>query len=184
MKLQIQKNSIIQKRYASKILSLNPGVGEKSQQIAADLIDSGLPAAMCVSLIEIAHATNDIEGRGQGTRLKWFNAAVQRRYGDRIEKASGNIQLFRALLADLETAVETRDTLNGEDWGFSYEQTFLLWELGYDSESILRLLDECLSNGGTRLQARRALIICAGQVKSGQFTQLETALEFYEANRQ
>jgi hypothetical protein len=172
------RKSALLKYIAGACKGLSDSLAEK---ISDDLVDSGLTSSMSVMLIDTIYQTGGL--RGSSNRLKWCSDAIKNRYGARLEKAGKSIACFRGLIADVEEAIEMRDALNAEAVRFSFQETFLLWELNYDSDTIGALLSNLISDGQTALQAKRAIIIAAKGVKAGQYQQIETGIEIYEADR-
>lgn len=165
----------LERKYMNRMLTLHPGLGgEKSKVMANILADSGIPAAATTMLIGAVYAPNEVDGRGQGTRAKWFVQAVQDRYGGRIEKIKNDVTAFRTFVAEIAEVAESRDILQGEGLSVSFHEMFLLTELGYDGESVMSLVADM-----THLPARtaaRLVVRAAVAVKSGKFNQLETAI--------
>lgn len=163
-------------RYSKALLKVDKGLGDKSMAIAQEFADSGVAPAVATMVIQAVYAPTHPEGRGQGTRLKWFMETVQRRYMDRLDKARNNIAYLRSILAEMEEITQMRDTLNGEGATVSFEQAFHLYELGYDAEAILGIVADldCRTPSMAMWRINRAV----AAVKSGRAYSLESALDF------
>lgn len=174
---QYGSQSALERRLASRILKLNPGLGDKSMQMATALTDSGIGPAAAAMLIMAVYSPTDERGRGQATRAKWFVEAMRRRYDYKIQKIRTDPAQFRIFIAEMEEVVEMRDTLKGEDVNISFESAFMLWELGLNADSVLGLIqNEC---DGITLQsvATKHIIRAAQMVQAGYFMELETAIK-------
>lgn len=175
---RISQQTAMERRIAATLLKLSPGLGEKTQELAATLSDSGLSAAAANLLIQAVYSPNDAVGRGQGTRAKWFTAAIQNRYGHRLEAIRKDPTRFKNFVAEMEDVVEMRDTLNGEGIAISFESAFNLWEVGLNAATAMSTIQSiCADIEHTKL-ATALLLKAARQVKAGNFMALETAIEF------
>lgn len=169
--------SKLQTRLANKIMASHAGIGDKSLEIAQSLVELGLSPAMSSMLLDAVYRPTDALGRGQATRWKWFNAAVQRRYRDRLEKIRTNVLSFRNFLAEIDEFVDMRDTFKGEDYSFSYEQCFEFHELNLDAEHCLGILTNLTSAGYSKFQARFFLLSAVNSVKNRRCSDIQSAIE-------
>lgn len=178
----VDRAGALEKSYARKILRLHPGLGDKSIGIANSLADSGLSPGLASMLMLTVYSPPaeggvEIRGLGQGTRMRWFTDAVRSRYGHKLDKIRDDYRQFRMMLADLEDAVEMRDTLVGEGYSFSFHEAFLLWELGQDAESVLGMISDMAADGRRDVVAKRHIVKAAQMVKAGRYMELQTALD-------
>jgi len=174
---QRSQQSALELRLAKKILTLNPGMGEKSQAIAESLVDSGMNAAGSAMIIHAVYAPTDPQGRGQATRARWFVEAVRRRYSYKLEKIRNDPSQFRNFLSEMEEVVEMRDILNGEGVAVSFEAAFLLWEIGLTADSAMGILQETCDDMNYLSIATKHLIRAAQAVKNGHFLTIENAID-------
>jgi hypothetical protein len=168
-------HAALEARYAKALLKLDKGLGPKSMELAKEFADSGLPSGVAALLMRTVYAPTDVQGRGQSVRLKWFMETVKRRYSDRLDKARSNMAYLRTLLAELEEITQMKETLCGEGLRFSFEQTFHLFELGYDADSIMALTSDM---EGSRLRAAGRVWRAAKAVEAGKAPSVEAALDF------
>lgn len=174
---QHSTQTALERRLAARILKLNPGLGEKSLEIANTLSDSGLSAAAASTLMLAVYSPSDESGRGQGTRMRWFMESVRRRYDYRLDKIRNDPKAFKIFVAEMEEVVEMRDILNGEDISMSFEAAFLLWELGLNADAVLGIIqEECDGMQKPSIIAKH-IVRAAQAVKSGHFMELETAIK-------
>lgn len=174
---QYGEQTALERRLAARILKLNPGMGEKSLEIANALCDSGITAAAASTLLQAVYSPTDELGRGQGTRMRWFVEAIRRRYDYKIDKIRNDPKAFKTFIAEMEEVVEMRDTLKGEDVSVSFEAAFLLWELGLDADSILGIVQSECDGLNTPSIVAKHIVQAAQAVKSGFFMELETAIQ-------
>jgi len=174
---QISTQTAIERRLAARVLKLNPGLGEKSLEIANSLADSGITTAAAVMLLQAVYSPTDPIGRGQGTRAKWFVETVRRRYSYKLDKIRNDPKYFRTFVSDMEEVVEMRDILNGEGIVITFESAFLLWELGLNADSVMSIIQEVCDFAGYPRLAAQMVVKAARAVKAGHFMELETAIE-------
>lgn len=171
--------SALERKFISRILQADPGIGDKSVAIANSLADSGLPAVAAAMVIQAVYAPTTVEGYGQANRIKWFVDAVRNRYSHKLERIKTDYRSFRSFIADMEEVVQMRDELNGDGYSVSFELAFTLWELGEDSNSVVLAIEEHL---GHLMNFRGSIMVklkaAALAVASGKFTELATALQF------
>jgi len=135
----IQQTEIaLQQKYAAALIRAKPGLGDKAEKIAEDLVNVGLTPNESLMLVGLVYMPVDIQGRGQGTRLKYFAEALQERYGDhRLEKCGKSVALFRGLLAQINEAIEMRDLINGaldRRTSISFRDALRYQEIGLDAD--------------------------------------------------
>ena len=76
-------HTALERKYIKRILQYNPGLGDKSALMAESLADSGLPASAAAMILQAVYSPTTGDGKGQGTRAKWFVEAIRYRYGSR-----------------------------------------------------------------------------------------------------
>lgn len=172
----LSQQTAIERKLAGRILKLNPGIGEKSIELANSLCDSTLAPGMAAAIISAVYSPSDAGGRGQGTRIKWFVDAINQRYGSRLDKIKSSIPYFRTFIAEMEEMTDLRDTLNGEGYGASFQSTFLLWEVGLNSAEAMRILEALADCASYKSSALRILVKAAQIVKSGGTSSIEAAI--------
>jgi hypothetical protein len=173
---QFTQQKALELRYSKALMKLDKGLGEKTAAIAHEFADSGLSPTIAGMLMQTVYAPTQPDGRGQATRVKWFMETVRRRYMDRLDKARNNITFLRTILSEMEEITLMRDTLCGEGASITFEQTFHLYELGYDAEAILGIIADLdtPTKGAGIWRINRAV----AAVKSGRAYSLESALDF------
>jgi hypothetical protein len=178
--LEAKPRSALEIKYVKNILAADPGIGEKSLAIANSLADSGLSGPMAAMIIQAVYAPTTVDGRGQGTRIKWYVDAVRNRYGHKLDKIRTNVLSFRTFMADMEEVSQMRDELNGNGYSVSFEGAFLLWEIGEDVDSIQTAIEAHLDHlRDYPGSCMKRVVEAAMEVKSGKrFVELETALQF------
>lgn len=163
-------------KIAKRLLEMNPGMGERSQQIAHDLCEAGLSATASVMLLNVVYSPDDAAGRGQAARVKHFKEAVMAHYGYRLDSIRHDVSRFRMFLADMEEMVEMRDILKGEGFSIAFSVAFMFWELGLDADAVMVLIDEYL----WQFSPQKAIVIltkAAMAVQAGRYMTLDAALE-------
>jgi len=176
-----QTEIALQKKYVEALIKAKPGLGDKSQQIAFDLVNVGLTPNEVLMLINQVYSPSGLEGRGQGTRVKFFAEAVKKRYGDhRLEKCSYSPALFRGLIAQIGEAVEMRDTVNDYLTGrtsISFDDTLAYQEIGLGPEAILGYVERLVSESGvSETAAIMKIKDAARKVESQRIANLEAIL--------
>ncbi len=181
MSVQIQipaltQQSALERKLANRLLAMNPGLGPKSLEIANALADSGLSPSAASMLMLSVYATGDVAGRGQGTRLRWFMEAVQNRYSHKLDKIRNDPAAFRIFVADIEEVNEMRDTLNGEGITVSFQNAFLLWELGLNADTVMSTVADVCQHVPTPSLAAKFVVRAALMVKNKVCVSLESAI--------
>jgi len=177
----LSSQTALERKYIHHILRSDPGMGEKSIQIANSLADSGLPVAACAMILQAVFvpATTSQQRGAQGTRLRWFVEAIQNRYQNRMDKIRHDYRAFRSFVSDMEEVTEMRDELNGNGYSISFQGAFLLWEVGECADSIQRMVDDYLPHlAQFKGSAMKRLVEAAMQVQNGVFSEMGSALEF------
>ncbi len=169
----------LEHKYIKRILEAEPGLGEKSIELANSLVESGLPDSAAAMILQAVYLPTSADGRGQGTRAKWFVEAIQNRYSNRMEKIKTDYRAFRSFLSDMEDVTGMRDELNGNGFSCSFQLAFLLWELGEDANSVQVAIDEHLDHLlGLPGSCMARVSDAAMAVQRGEFTEVATALQF------
>jgi len=176
-----QDEVALQKKYLHALVKANPGLGDKSAQIAECLVDTGLTYGEATTLIKMVYAPSSLEGRGQATRLSHFYKAVQSRYGEsRLERCSRNVALFKGFLAQMSNAIEMRDNVNAyldNKTSLSFHNALLLEDLGLPPESFIEYVNRLVTE--YNLSETAAVVrICkaAKQVEKKIFANLEAII--------
>lgn len=175
-----QNENLTQKRYVTTLIKSRPGLGDYALKIADDLTNTGLSPTEAIMLIDMVYCPQDLEGKGQGNKLKHFSEAVVQRYGgDYLEKVSRSPELFRGLLHQIGQAVDMRDDTNGSlsHSSISFKDSLLFQELGLSAE----VLDGYIYNltvdqGLSEVAAIMRIKEAAAQVEKGRFATLEGIL--------
>jgi len=173
---QFGRQSSIERRLAVSILKLDPGMGPKSQEIAHVMCDAGLNPSFAVTLIRAIYAPTDPMGRGQSTRINHAVKAIQNRYGHRLDVIKHDVKRCKVFIAEMEDVFDMRDTIRGEGFSITFEQAFLLWELGYDADSVLGIIQEQCGQMSP-VMATKMVVKSAQSVQAGFFMEVETAIE-------
>lgn len=165
-------------KIAKTIIRMYPGLGPKTQALADVLADSGLSMAESTALLLAAYSGPSNSGQGQGPRMKHFVNALKVRYGDRLERAANNVTLFKALVGELESIVDTRDELRDSGIKLSFLEALRFDALGISGDEISRLMEEqtCFGPVAKKMRLLKALDL----VEKGQFATVEAAL--YQAD--
>jgi hypothetical protein len=180
---QLSGASSLERRFVRHILKMNPGMGEKTLAIAASLADSGMPPSAGLMLLDAIYKPETADGRGQGTRTRWFVEAVRSRYAHRLEKAGTDYKAFRALMGELEEVVEMRDELNNDGYSTSFHAAFVLSEVGLTADEVKVLIFDLLPHLSAYPATQLKIVVSAAMaVKAGQFSTMEGALRFLFPN--
>lgn len=179
--LVVSEEKELQQRYVRALIRANPGLGEKSERIAQDLMQTGLSSTEAMMLINLVYAPAYIDGRGQGTRLKYFAKALQDRYGDcYLANIGQNEKVFRGFLAEIDEAVAMRDLINEElskQASISFDNALLLQEIGLSADAFLGYVHNYATDHKTdRLSALLRVIHAARRIKGGALGSLESFL--------
>lgn len=176
---EVSQKTSLERRYIKQILKSDPGIGDKCVEIARSLADSGFTPAAASMILQSVYSPAVAGGNGQASRIRWFTEAIQTRYASRLDRIKTDYKAFRSFLSDMEEVTEMRDTLNGNGFTFTFHQSFLMWELGEDANSIMGMVYDLQEKGVMSTVAIVARIVKAAlEVQRGTFSEVRTAVEF------
>lgn len=166
----------LEEKYTRALIKVNPGLGEKASQIAFALVDEGIPKAVSTAIINVVYAPNDKQGRGQTTRFQWLSKALARRREAEIASIRSDTTALRRLLIEIENVVDLRDTVLGEGLDMSFEEAYIVSEVGIDAEAFLGLIFHHAETSNPGLGCYRVKKACR-MVQEGKAISVEGALD-------
>lgn len=185
MPLAEKQEFALQQQYIAALIQRSPGLGEVSNQVAQNLIASGITPAEAFLLIQAVYTPTTAQGKGQGNKVKHFGEALERHYGDVVlHNASKNVAAFQGLLARVTQAVDMRDSLNGAlvRSSFSFDDALRFQKLGLDQDTVMDAYQQLQETYGLGdVAATMRIKEAVRTLERGGYCTLEGVLFFDEA---